>query len=175
MKNHMQSLPMRDMITTTVSNLHPRKSELIWVILMGLFELVHCINFYFPAYRDTEYYDYGHGEAQEAAYEPYGEILKLISNYHVAHALIEDLSWALVRLDVYLSMSINWCFFFLSFVAQDDWDNSWSNSGGGGKAPMSRQAKGSYREHPYGRYWTATGRELLLQLSQIVTLWTFQK
>ncbi|KAM8736313.1 KH domain-containing, RNA-binding, signal transduction-associated protein 1-like isoform 2-T3 [Acanthopagrus schlegelii] len=56
---------------------------------------------------DTEYYDYGHGEAQEAAYEPY---------------------------------------------AQDDWDNSWSNSGGGGKAPMSRQAKGSYREHPYGRY-----------------------
>ncbi|CAJ1073839.1 KH domain-containing%2C RNA-binding, signal transduction-associated protein 1a [Xyrichtys novacula] len=36
--------------------------------------------------------------------------------------------------------------------AQDDWDSSWSNSGGGGKAPMSRQAKGSYREHPYGRY-----------------------
>ncbi|XP_070776503.1 KH domain-containing, RNA-binding, signal transduction-associated protein 1a [Enoplosus armatus] len=36
--------------------------------------------------------------------------------------------------------------------AQDDWDNSWSNSGAGGKAPMSRQSKGSYREHPYGRY-----------------------
>merc|ERR1719498_790204 len=36
--------------------------------------------------------------------------------------------------------------------AQDDWDNSWSNSGGGGKAPASRQAKGAYREHPYGRY-----------------------
>lgn len=36
--------------------------------------------------------------------------------------------------------------------AQDDWDNSWSNSGGGGKAPPNRQAKGSYREHPYGRY-----------------------
>ncbi|XP_023140311.2 KH domain-containing, RNA-binding, signal transduction-associated protein 1a isoform X1 [Amphiprion ocellaris] len=35
---------------------------------------------------------------------------------------------------------------------QDDWDNSWSNSGTGGKAPPSRQSKGSYREHPYGRY-----------------------
>ncbi|KAM4542901.1 KH domain-containing, RNA-binding, signal transduction-associated protein 1-like [Odontesthes bonariensis] len=56
---------------------------------------------------DTEYYDYGHGEAQDTAYEPY---------------------------------------------AQDDWDNSWSGSGAGGKAPQSRQAKGSYREHPYGRY-----------------------
>lgn len=81
---------------------------------MGLFELMHCINFYIPAYRDTEYYDYGHGEAQEAAYEPYGEILKLTSNYHVA--LIEDLSGALVRLDVYLSISINWCFFFPVFL-----------------------------------------------------------
>ncbi|XP_051793162.1 KH domain-containing, RNA-binding, signal transduction-associated protein 1a isoform X2 [Acanthochromis polyacanthus] len=56
---------------------------------------------------DTEYYDYGHGEAQDQSYEPYG---------------------------------------------QDDWDNSWSNSGTGGKAPPSRQSKGSYREHPYGRY-----------------------
>uniref|UniRef100_A0A3Q3GSJ0 KH domain-containing, RNA-binding, signal transduction-associated protein 1 n=1 Tax=Labrus bergylta TaxID=56723 RepID=A0A3Q3GSJ0_9LABR len=36
--------------------------------------------------------------------------------------------------------------------AQDEWDNSWSNSGAGGKAQMSRQTKGSYREHPYGRY-----------------------
>ncbi|XP_045918902.1 KH domain-containing, RNA-binding, signal transduction-associated protein 1a [Micropterus dolomieu] len=60
-----------------------------------------------PAPADTEYYDYGHGEAQETSYEPY---------------------------------------------AQDDWDNSWSNSGAGGKAPMARQSKGSYREHPYGRY-----------------------
>uniref|UniRef100_A0A3B5B3E3 KH domain-containing, RNA-binding, signal transduction-associated protein 1 n=1 Tax=Stegastes partitus TaxID=144197 RepID=A0A3B5B3E3_9TELE len=57
--------------------------------------------------QDTEYYDYGHGEAQDQSYEPYG---------------------------------------------QDDWDNSWSNSGAGGKAPPSRQSKGSYREHPYGRY-----------------------
>ncbi|XP_068607784.1 KH domain-containing, RNA-binding, signal transduction-associated protein 1a [Brachionichthys hirsutus] len=56
---------------------------------------------------DTEYYDYGHGEAQETAYEGY---------------------------------------------AQDEWDQSWSSTGVGGKAAMSRQAKGSYREHPYGRY-----------------------
>lgn len=56
---------------------------------------------------DTEYYDYGHGEAQDTSYESY---------------------------------------------AQDDWDNSWSNSGAGGKAPQSRQSKGSYREHPYGRF-----------------------
>lgn len=68
---------------------------------------MHCINYYFPAYRDTEYYDYGHGEAQEAAYEPYGEILKLTSDYHVAHALVEDLSGALARLGVYLSIVIN--------------------------------------------------------------------
>ncbi|MED6244324.1 hypothetical protein ATANTOWER_004648 [Ataeniobius toweri] len=56
---------------------------------------------------DTEYYDYGHGEAQDPSYEGYG---------------------------------------------QGDWDNSWSNSGAGGKAPLTRQTKGSYREHPYGRY-----------------------
>ncbi|KAM9842418.1 KH domain-containing, RNA-binding, signal transduction-associated protein 1a isoform 1-T1 [Aulostomus maculatus] len=56
---------------------------------------------------DTEYYDYGHGEAQEASYEQYG---------------------------------------------QEDWENSWSNSGAGGKSAPSRQTKGSYREHPYGRY-----------------------
>ncbi|XP_060938509.1 KH domain-containing, RNA-binding, signal transduction-associated protein 1a [Limanda limanda] len=36
--------------------------------------------------------------------------------------------------------------------AQEDWDNSWSNAGAGGKVPQSRQSKGSYREHPYGRY-----------------------
>lgn len=56
---------------------------------------------------DTEYYDYGHGEAQDTSYESY---------------------------------------------AQDEWDNSWSGSGAGGKAPQSRAMKGSYREHPYGRY-----------------------
>ncbi|XP_024149441.1 KH domain-containing, RNA-binding, signal transduction-associated protein 1a isoform X2 [Oryzias melastigma] len=59
------------------------------------------------ASADTEYYDYGHGEAQDTGYDSY---------------------------------------------AQDDWDNSWSGSGAGGKAPPSRQSKGSYREHPYGRY-----------------------
>ncbi|XP_067099478.1 KH domain-containing, RNA-binding, signal transduction-associated protein 1a [Osmerus mordax] len=53
---------------------------------------------------DTEYYDYGHGEAQETC-EPY---------------------------------------------AQDDWEGSWPSTGG--KAPPPRQAKGAYREHPYGRY-----------------------
>ncbi|KAM6913195.1 KH domain-containing, RNA-binding, signal transduction-associated protein 1-like [Xenentodon cancila] len=36
--------------------------------------------------------------------------------------------------------------------SQADWDNSWSGSGAGGKAPQSRQSKGAYREHPYGRY-----------------------
>jgi len=36
--------------------------------------------------------------------------------------------------------------------AQDDWDNSWSGSGAGGKSAPARQSKGSYREHPYGRY-----------------------
>ncbi|XP_053700362.1 KH domain-containing, RNA-binding, signal transduction-associated protein 1-like [Synchiropus splendidus] len=54
---------------------------------------------------DTEYYDYGHGEAQDASYEQYG---------------------------------------------QEEWDNSWSNAGAGGKAPSARQGKGAYREHPYG-------------------------
>jgi len=34
--------------------------------------------------------------------------------------------------------------------AQDDWEGSWPTTGG--KAPPARQAKGSYREHPYGRY-----------------------
>uniref|UniRef100_A0A3Q0SH95 KH domain-containing, RNA-binding, signal transduction-associated protein 1 n=1 Tax=Amphilophus citrinellus TaxID=61819 RepID=A0A3Q0SH95_AMPCI len=38
----------------------------------------------------------------------------------------------------------------LSYKTQDDWDNSWA--GAGGKAPPTRQTKGSYREHPYGRY-----------------------
>ncbi|KAL3049029.1 hypothetical protein OYC64_008496 [Pagothenia borchgrevinki] len=57
---------------------------------------------------DTEYYDYGHGEAQDTPYEPY---------------------------------------------AQDEgWENSWNNSGAGGKSTAARQTKGSFREHPYGRY-----------------------
>ncbi|TNN87139.1 KH domain-containing, RNA-binding, signal transduction-associated protein 1 [Liparis tanakae] len=60
-----------------------------------------------PAPADTEYYDYGHGEAQETPYEPY---------------------------------------------AQDEWDNSWASSGAGGKTAAPRQSKGTYREHPYGRY-----------------------
>ncbi|XP_071377826.1 KH domain-containing, RNA-binding, signal transduction-associated protein 1a isoform X3 [Centroberyx affinis] len=60
-----------------------------------------------PAPADTEYYDYGHGEPQEATYEPY---------------------------------------------TQDDWEGAWPSSGAGGKAPPTRQPKGSYREHPYGRY-----------------------
>ncbi|XP_037551007.1 KH domain-containing, RNA-binding, signal transduction-associated protein 1a [Nematolebias whitei] len=60
-----------------------------------------------PTPADTEYYDYGHGEAQDSAYEAYG---------------------------------------------QGEWDSSWSSSGAGGKAPQSRQTKGAYREHPYGRY-----------------------
>lgn len=35
--------------------------------------------------------------------------------------------------------------------AEDDWEGAaWGN--GGGKAPPSRQTKGTYREHPYGRY-----------------------
>ncbi|KAM3871458.1 KH domain-containing, RNA-binding, signal transduction-associated protein 1a [Diretmus argenteus] len=37
--------------------------------------------------------------------------------------------------------------------AQDDWEGSWANSGAaGGKVPPTRQSKGAYREHPYGRY-----------------------
>ncbi|KAK9533504.1 KH domain-containing, RNA-binding, signal transduction-associated protein 1-like [Anarhichas minor] len=36
--------------------------------------------------------------------------------------------------------------------AQDEWDNSWSSSGAGGKTAAPRQSKGTYREHPYGRY-----------------------
>lgn len=31
------------------------------------------INTFFFVLRDTEYYDYGHGEAQEPSYEPYGK------------------------------------------------------------------------------------------------------
>lgn len=89
---------------------------------------------------------------------------------HIACSLCLVGRW----LDLISNQSENSLFFpvFLCFldVAQDDWENSWSNSGAGGKAPMSRQTKGAYREHPYGRYWPATGRELLRQLSQIVTL-----
>ncbi|XP_077409025.1 KH domain-containing, RNA-binding, signal transduction-associated protein 1-like [Vanacampus margaritifer] len=60
-----------------------------------------------PVPTDTEYYDYAHGEPQEAAYEQYG---------------------------------------------QEDWENTWSASAAGGKAAPARQSKGTYREHPYGRF-----------------------
>lgn len=32
---------------------------------------------FLAALRDTEYYDYGHGEAQETSYEAYGTINKI--------------------------------------------------------------------------------------------------
>lgn len=66
-------------------------------------------------------------------------------------------------------------FLFLVPAAQDEWDNSWSSAGAGGKAAPARQTKGGYRDHPYGRYWSSAGRALPRQLCQIVTLWTFQK
>ncbi|PWA16418.1 hypothetical protein CCH79_00004606, partial [Gambusia affinis] len=47
MRSLMLSLPMRDMIAITVSSLLQR--------------------------NDTEYYDYGHGEAQDPSYESYGQ------------------------------------------------------------------------------------------------------
>lgn len=37
-------------------------------------------------------------------------------------------------------------------LGQDEWDSSWTNTAGGGKVPSSRQTKGQYRDHPYGRY-----------------------
>lgn len=43
-------------------------------------------------------------------------------------------------------------FLFLVSAAQDEWDNSWSGAGAGGKAAPARQTKGGYRDHPYGRY-----------------------
>ncbi|XP_064028484.1 KH domain-containing, RNA-binding, signal transduction-associated protein 1 [Pogoniulus pusillus] len=58
--------------------------------------------YYSQGQGDTEYYDYGHGEAQDT-YEPYG---------------------------------------------QDDWNGTRPSL----KAPPARPVKGSYREHPYGRY-----------------------
>lgn len=59
-------------------------------------------------------------------------------------------------------------------TAQDDWEGSWPSTGG--KAPPSRQTKGAYREHPYGRYWLAYGRWLPWQLSPICnSLLTLQK
>ncbi|XP_044523952.1 KH domain-containing, RNA-binding, signal transduction-associated protein 1 isoform X2 [Gracilinanus agilis] len=58
--------------------------------------------YYSQGQGDSEYYDYGHGEAQDS-YEAYG---------------------------------------------QDDWNGTRPSL----KAPPARPVKGSYREHPYGRY-----------------------
>lgn len=110
-------------------------------------------------HRDTEYYDYGHGEAQETTYESYSKYLSMFLCFP------STTCWLTAPLVSLSPIS----------AAQDEWDNSWSSAGAGGKAAPARQAKGAYREHPYGRYWSPAGRALPRQLYQIVTLWTFQK
>lgn len=122
------------------------------------------------AHSETEYYDYGHGEAQETPYEAYGEIPKYFPIHLTSHC-------ALGANDPACWEAVYHRHLFIPFIhsGQEDWDNSWANSGAGGKAQAARQTKGAYREHPYGRYWTASGRELFRQLSQIVTLWATQK
>lgn len=66
----MQSLPMRDMIAITVSSLLLRKSNLRLLVKPPTAPPVLISEFLF--FRDTEYYDYGHGEAQDPSYEGYG-------------------------------------------------------------------------------------------------------
>lgn len=71
------------------------------------------------------------------------------------------------------AVKVNCALVCVLFVGQGEWDNSWS--GAGGKVPPTRQSKGSYREHPYVRYWTTTGRELLWQLSPDCNRLNFSK
>lgn len=75
---------MKDMIVIIVSSLHLRKSvnvgELYCPFSLAIFKLeVCCCNVTLCfVLRDTEYYDYGHGEAQDSSYEPYGKIMNII-------------------------------------------------------------------------------------------------
>lgn len=72
MKNPMLSLHMRTTIIITANKLHLRKSKLIRNFLLSA-SAQYCVDIFSDSLlRDTEYYDYGHGEAQEATYEPYG-------------------------------------------------------------------------------------------------------
>lgn len=71
----MLSLLMRDMTVITASNLLLRKFKLrIIDCFCFLFQIGNFFNIFF---RDTEYYDYGHGEAQDTGYDSYGKSIKL--------------------------------------------------------------------------------------------------
>lgn len=107
---------------------------------------VCCINTSLQSLlRDTEYYDYGHGEAQDSSYEPYGKTI-----WSSTSSLTEGSYQAILAEKVTTYACL--CFLLLVLTAQDEWDNSWSGSGAGGKVPPTRPMKGSYRDHPYGRF-----------------------
>lgn len=111
--------------------------------------LQHCL----CLHRETEYYDYGHGEAQES-YESYGMSK---CNYRFQKCTFIKLYF---KLGVFVFMIITafkfspfvFVFFFLSFTAEDDWEGGWAaGGGGGGKTPAGRQNKSAPRPHPYPR------------------------
>lgn len=65
---------MRDTKTTTLSSQQPRES--VCVRVCASYPVCLSPNGtegYIFTRRDTEYYDYGHGEAQETAYESYSK------------------------------------------------------------------------------------------------------
>lgn len=76
MKSNMQNLHMRDMKATTVSKRHLRKQIYNFGSVKQSYDSTFIHFILIAAHRETEYYDYGHGEAQETPYEAYGKILK---------------------------------------------------------------------------------------------------
>lgn len=81
MKSHMQNLHMRDMKATTVSKQHLRKRSYDFGFVKQSYDVTYIHFIFLAGHRETEYYDYGHGEAQETPYEAYGKILKSIPTH----------------------------------------------------------------------------------------------
>ncbi|XP_029818912.1 KH domain-containing, RNA-binding, signal transduction-associated protein 1 [Manacus vitellinus] len=86
--------------------------------------------YYSQGQGDTEYYDYGHGEAQET-YEAYGR-----DTFHLPRICP---AWCLGRREALPAAVPD---------GQDDWNGTRPSL----KAPPARPVKGAYRDHPYGRY-----------------------
>lgn len=64
---------MTDMKTTTLHSQQLREFVFVCVCPCPVCLFQNGTESYILAYRDTEYYDYGHGEAQETTYEGYSK------------------------------------------------------------------------------------------------------
>lgn len=149
MMNPTQNLPMRDMIAIIINSRHLRESKLIFygdfysLRMCAALTLVYNLS---SGIRNIMIMDMGRPRIHHMSL-----MVRLYnktstwSHTEISYKAMIGPIICSFRILTYTCL----CFLLSVLAAQDEWDNSWSSSGAGGKAPPSRQSKGGYREHPY--------------------------